>query len=64
MKRKCFSAFLCICLFLVTRVFSYSDIKITSNGQVVDTFCNVNSLYATASYGNVAADPTYSCAHL
>lgn len=42
---------------------AYTDVKITKNGQVVDTFAGVDAIYATlSSYSNVDTNTTYSCA--
>ncbi|MBQ3055103.1 MAG: InlB B-repeat-containing protein [Oscillospiraceae bacterium] len=44
-------------------VLAYTDVKITYNGQVVDSFAGVDAIYATlGSYNNVDTNATYSCA--
>ena len=39
-----------------------TSVKITYNGQVVDSLWGVDAIYSTASKGNVDRDTTYSCA--
>ena len=39
-----------------------TSVKITYNGQVVDSLWGVDAIYSTASKGNVDEDTTYSCA--
>lgn len=63
--KKYLSILICIILniFIHSNAFAHTDIKITSNGQVVDTFAGVNAIYATlSSHSNVDSDTTYSCA--
>ena len=52
-----------IMLMFPANIQAYTDIKIVSDGQVVDSFVGVDAVYATLkSYSNVDSNTTYSCA--
>ena len=66
MRKRILSLALSISIILALfpcTTFAYTDIKITKDGQVVDTFAGVDAIYATlSSYSNVDTNTTYSCA--
>jgi len=65
--KKIVSVIIICCMLIPTmlqiNVLAYTDVKITYDGQVVDSFAGVDAIYATlGSYSNVDTNTTYSCA--